>query len=177
MLNSACKLFLTEGYGSVTVDQVMKDSKLTRGAFYGHFSSKADIYSEAIKFAIANSKFVRTSDASNDDHVWLGELLDGYLSLEHVRGRNPCPLAFLATDIVARDKAARRAYSEAYENVNNVILSYAKKYTACSKQEVLAITAMVIGTVAIARTLDNACAVKDLLAACRTDVGLKLGGI
>jgi len=177
MLESACKLFMTKGYGSVTVDQVMEDSKLTRGAFYGHFSSKAHIYSEAIKFAIANSKFVKTSEDAACEHTWLAGLLDGYLSIEHVNGTNPCPLAFLATDIVGRDEAARSAYSQAYDNVNKVVLNYAQKYTACSKKEVLSLTAMIIGTVAISRTINDSDTVKDLLAACRSDAGLKLGGI
>ena len=177
MLESACKLFMTKGYGAVTVDQVMQDAKLTRGAFYGHFSSKAHLYSEAIKFAISNSKFVRTSEDAPCEHTWLAELLDGYLSLEHVNGTNPCPLAFLATDIVARDQAARSAYSQAYDNVNKVVLSYAQKYTACSKAEVLSLTAMIIGTVAISRTLNDDNTVKQLLAACRNDAGIKLGGI
>jgi len=177
MLESACKLFMTKGYGSVTVDQVMEDSKLTRGAFYGHFSSKAHIYSEAIKFAIANSKFVKTSEDAACEHTWLAGLLDGYLSIEHVNGTNPCPLAFLATDIVGRDEAARSAYSQAYDNVNKVVLNYAQKYTACSKKEVLSLTAMIIGTVAISRTINDSDTVKDLLAACRSDASLKLGGI
>ncbi len=177
MLESARKLFLTQGYGAITVDQVMKDSKLTRGAFYGHFSSKAHLYSEAIKFAIANSKFVKTSDDAACEHTWLAGLLDGYLSLEHVNGTNPCPLAFLATDIVGRDEAARSAYSQAYDNVNKVVLNYAQKHTNCNKQEVLSLTAMIIGTVAISRTINDTETVKQLLAACRKDAGLKLGGI
>jgi len=168
---------MTLGYGAITVDQVMADAKLTRGAFYGHFSSKAQLYSEAINFAIDNSKFVKTSQDAACEHRWLAGLLDGYLSLEHVNGINPCPLAFLATDIVARDKAARSAYSQAYDNVNKVVLNYAQKYTRCSKQEVLSLTAMIIGTVAISRTIDDADTVKQLLAACRNDAGLKLGGI
>ncbi len=177
MLDSACKLFMTKGYGAVTVDQVMKDSKLTRGAFYGHFTSKAHIYSEAIKFAISNSKFVKTAEDAACEHTWLAGLLDGYLSIEHVNGTNPCPLAFLATDIVGRDEAARSAYSQAYDNVNKVVLNYAQKHTACSKKEVLSLTAMIIGTVAISRTINDSDTVKDLLAACRSDAGLKLGGI
>ncbi len=155
----------------------LPDAHLTRGAFYGHFSSKAHLYSEAINFAIANSKFVKTSQDATCEHTWLGELLDGYLSIEHVNGTNPCPLAFLATDIVGRDEAARSAYSQAYDNVNKVVLGYAQKHTSCSKQEVLSLTAMIIGTVAISRTINDAATVKELLAACRNDAGLKLGGI
>ena len=177
MLESACKLFLTQGFNAVTIEQVMEDAQLTRGAFYGHFSSKSNLYSEAIKFAIGNSKFVTMQDSDVSESIWLGELLDGYLSLDHINGNNPCPLAFLATDIVTRDDAAKQTYSAAYENINKVVLAYAQKHTTQTKEDILSLTAMIIGTVAIARTIDNVTTVKALLTNCRNDAGLKLGGI
>ncbi len=177
MLESACKLFLTQGFNAITIAQVMDDAQLTRGAFYGHFSSKSELYSEAIKYAIGKSKFVTMSASDESEQVWLGELLDGYLSLDHINGKNPCPLAFLATDIVTRDEDAKKTYSAAYENINKVVLAYAQKHTTLTLEEILSLTAMIIGTVAIARTIDNVITVQALLSACRNDAGLKLGGI
>lgn len=177
VLESACKLFLTQGFNAVTIEHVMKDAQLTRGAFYGHFSSKNDLYSETIKFAIGNSKFVTMQNSHVCEKNWLGELLDNYLSLDHINGINPCPLAFLATDIITRDESAKKTYSSAYENINKVVQDYAQKHTTQTKEDILSLTAMIIGTVAIARTIDDAETVQALLSACRKDAGLKLGGI
>ena len=177
ILASAFKLFTAKGFDGVTVNELMEHCGLTRGAFYAHFESKAALYSESIKFAAATSKLSEHKPDDVSDKAWLTYLLDGYLSVEHVNGNRPCPLAFLATDIVTRDAEARLAYARAYEGFNKGIMKYVNSYTTCDKDEMLSLTAMIIGAVAISRTIDNKNVVKKLLASCRQEAGLKLGGI
>lgn len=177
ILKSAFTLFTAKGFDKVTVDDLMEDCGLTRGAFYAHFSSKASLYRESLGFAVDNSELVRVKPDEYSDKLWLKQLLDGYLSIEHVNGNKPCPLAFFAADIVTQDKEARSAYAGAYAEMNEKIMGYTKSYTNCTKEEVLALTAMIIGAVAIARTIDNKKAASKLLLSCRQEVGLKLGGI
>ncbi|GAB0167988.1 TetR/AcrR family transcriptional regulator [Lysinibacillus sp. CTST325] len=43
---TALKLFETKGFDQVTVDEIVHKSKSSKGAFYGHFSSKYDIFLE-----------------------------------------------------------------------------------------------------------------------------------
>jgi len=45
----ALKLFETKGFDQVTVDEIVHKSKSSKGAFYGHFSSKYDIFLEKFK--------------------------------------------------------------------------------------------------------------------------------
>jgi hypothetical protein len=111
------------------------------------------------------------------DKKWLSQLLDGYLSIGHVNGERPCPLAFLTTDIIMRDSEAKTAYSKVYDGMNKKIMAYASSYTQCSKDDVTALTAMIIGAVAIARTINDKKAVESLLSSCRREAGIKLGGI
>lgn len=177
ILASAYRLFTEKGYDAVTVNAVMADCSMTRGAFYGHFTSKSDLYCEALNFAFLNSKLVKSQQSSLSEKQRIIDILDGYLSVAHVQGNNPCPLAFLATDIVAQDTAARHVYADAYVNVNKVIHQYANTFTPLTEDETLALSSMIIGTVAIARTIDNLATVKKMLAACRYEAGLKLGGI
>jgi len=103
ILNSARELFSRNGFDAVTVNEVMEDCSLTRGAFYAHFNSKSDLYSEALKYSATNSELAKKKPKNTSSKEWLSQLLDGYLSVKHVRGEEPCPLAFLATDIVSRD--------------------------------------------------------------------------
>ena len=88
-----------------------------------------------------------------------------------------CPLAFLATDIVTRDADAKKAYSKAYAGFNRIIMTYANSYTTCSEGEILSLTAMIIGAVAISRAMDNKKEIRKILVSCRQEAGIKLGGI
>lgn len=177
ILNSARKLFSTRGFDAVTVNQVMADCSLTRGAFYAHFKSKADLYNKALKHSATNSELSKKKPQDISSKEWLSKLLDGYLSVEHVKGEKPCPLAFLATDIVSRDQEAKKVYAKAYEKMNKIIMSYAGTDASCNKEDILSLTAMIIGAVAIARTIDDQSAVKNLLSSCRRQTRLMLGGI
>lgn len=46
---TALKLFEKKGFNYVSVDEIVKKSKSSKGAFYGHFSSKYDIFLEKFK--------------------------------------------------------------------------------------------------------------------------------
>lgn len=177
IIESAFRLFTIKGFDGVTLNGVMKDCGLTRGAFYAHFNSKAALYRESLKFAANGTKLAELKPAGTTDKVWLCLLLDGYLSLEHVRGEYPCPLAFLATDIVMHDEETKATYAKVYGGMNKAILEYASSYTDCDEDDILSVTAMLIGSVAIARTIRDENSVTKLLQACRREAGLKLGGI
>lgn len=177
ILKSAFKLFTAKGFDGVTVNEIMKNCGLTRGGFYAHFSSKASLYSESIKFAATTRKLEELKPKNFSDKRWLSLLLDKYLSVEHVNGARPCPLTFLVTDIITRNAEAKSAYARTYADMNSVLMKYASSYSNCNKDEILSLTAMIIGAVAISRTMDNKKSVKKLLASCRHEVGMKLGGI
>ena len=177
ILESAFRLFTMKGFDSITVNMVMNECGLTRGAFYAHFSSKSNLYGEALKLGANRTNLAKLKPESTSDKEWLCLLLDGYLSLEHVQGKTPCPLAFLATDIVTRDKETKAIYASVYDGMNKAIIAYARSHIDCDEHDILSLTAMIIGAVAIARTMSDTNAVIDLLAACRREAGLKLGGI
>lgn len=177
ILESAFKLFSEKGFDGVTVNELMKSCNLTRGAFYAHFSSKASLYSESIKFSTSTSTLTDLKPKSISEKKWLGHLLDEYLSVEHVNGSRPCPLAFLVTDIITRNSQAKQAYTKAFDGFTKVIMVYANNYRNCNENEILSITAMIIGAVAICRTIDCKETVNKILISCRKEAGKKLGGI
>jgi TetR/AcrR family transcriptional regulator, transcriptional repressor for nem operon len=177
ILESARALFSTKGYQAVTVDQVMENCAMTRGAFYAHFNSKAELYTEALMFAATNSELARAKPQTLSSRAWLGQLLDRYLSMEHVMGEKPCPLAFLVTDIAARDSKAKQTYARTFANMNKAMLSYLGKNSSCTKQTMLSVTALIIGGVAVARSIDDRKLVKQILDSCREQAKILLGGI
>jgi len=177
ILDCAFRVFAIKGFKGVTIDELMNNCGLTRGGFYAHFTSKAELYREALKFAASSTKLANLKPDNLSDKKWLCLLLNEYLSLEHVKGKHPCPLAFLATDINIKNDEVNIAYANTYHGMNTAIMEYAKSYTNCDKQDILSVTAMIIGAVAIARTLQNQDSIENLLAACRREAGVKLGGI
>jgi TetR/AcrR family acrAB operon transcriptional repressor len=49
LLKTALAVFSAKGYAAATLDDVAKSAKVTRGAIYWHFKSKADLYNTLIQ--------------------------------------------------------------------------------------------------------------------------------
>lgn len=43
IIDTAFKLFLEQGYNNTTVNQIIKESETSRGAFYHHFEGKEEV--------------------------------------------------------------------------------------------------------------------------------------
>ncbi len=169
ILKSAFCLFTRQGYENTSIDQVMQKADLTRGAFYAHFSSKSDLYKQAMLDAAANSRLLQSKLENFDEKQWMELLVKEYLSMEHVNfDAVSCPLAFLTTDVAVRDPDVRKTYTRIYKNMNKLIAGYSIPATAGNRDRTLALTALLIGGVAIARALNDKTLKMELLAACQT---------
>ncbi len=167
ILDSALKLFTHHGYDRVSIDELMQHAGLTRGAFYAHFSNKSDIYAEAILAAIKRSQSLLPQAEGISDQQWLKDLFFTYLSHEHINQQAPsCPLAFLATDVANREPQARRAYTEVYKQLNMLIRNKLMSDKPADDTS-FAITAMMIGGVALGRALNETDTVDRVLDSCR----------
>jgi AcrR family transcriptional regulator len=177
ILGSAYRLFSRRGFEAVAIDDIMADAGMTRGAFYAHFSSKSELYQQALIHAIVHSPIAQSKPPRLSAKSWLKELLRGYLHTDHIRqSGSPCPLAFLATDVAVREPQVRKAYTDSFKGMNRIIAEHAKSFSSCSDRRILAITAMMIGGVAIARALDDSLLTEDLLKSCRTEAERLLDG-
>lgn len=163
ILDNAVKLFSAQGYDAVTLDQVMQDADLTRGAFYAHFKSKQILYKDAILHAASNGPVATLSDKI--DQPALTELIRKYLDMSHVRQEgSPCPLAFLATDVAKQEGEIRETYTQVYKDIVDKVGALP---TIKDTDSALAISALMIGGVAVARALNDDELSRDLLKSCR----------
>ena len=166
ILTSAAKLFAQNGFDHIGINDVMKDAGLTRGAFYAHFNSKAELYAESIITAAMSTG--KKTDPLNPKAPSFDELLKTYLSMEHRKGELfRCPLAFLTTDITQRDDQVRDAYTRVFKGfVNNLdkhsVQQSGTKNTTRSMQQAV----MLIGGLAIARAINDDELAKELLSSC-----------
>lgn len=177
ILDSASRLFSRRGYDAVSIDELMEDAGLTRGAFYNHFADKADVYAEAIVHAAIRSPLAQLKAGDAGALPSLSTLLDGYLSRAHVDAADPpCPLAFLVTDVGVREPRVRNTYTRVYRNMVRLIKKAWKRGGAEPDDEsVLALTALMIGGVAIGRALNNPTTAQALLKSCRSAAKRMLG--
>jgi TetR/AcrR family transcriptional repressor of nem operon len=56
ILNSSSNLFLTKGYENTTIQDIINESKITKGAVYHHFKSKEEILERILDNYKANSQ-------------------------------------------------------------------------------------------------------------------------
>ncbi|WP_319557867.1 TetR/AcrR family transcriptional regulator [Thiomicrorhabdus sp.] len=165
IVESAAQLFTAHGFDKVSIDDIMHNAQLTRGGFYAHFSSKEALYSEAITSAASLSFAARIPAAELSDQERLLLLLKSYLSENHLSDTNPsCPLAFLATDVAHQNDEVRDAYTTVYKRLAIYIARLMAE--SPNSDRVLALSAMMIGGVAVARSLNDERTRVKLLTAC-----------
>lgn len=165
ILGSALRLFSQGGFDRVTIDQVMAEAGLTRGAFYAHFSSKEDLYAEAIHHGIHNSKLVRIQP-DGEGLRSLRRLIDVYLSRAHADGAAaPCPLAFFAADVGVRERRVRDTYTAALQSLTHWLEKHAP--ARVQDEQLLAMAVLMVGGVAVSSALTDGSLKDRILASCR----------
>jgi len=104
ILDHAGRLFRLRGYAGTNIDDVMLAAGLTRGAFYAHFNSKDDLFTEAV---IAGTG-LRTRLRGAAPAAVLKAYLD---KAELVASAPTCVLAALPCDVARAPLPARLAYA------------------------------------------------------------------
>ena len=173
ILASAIRLFSNKGYDRVTIDQLMTDAGLTRGAFYTHFDSKSELYAEAVLAAATRSPIANGTCPGEAAASWIRQTASLYLSREHLEQEDfPCPLAFLATDVANREPAVRNTYTKVYAGLVRVLQSHMPAEPSNAKRSELpwAMAALMIGGVAVCRALNDEATIDRVLLACRQAV-------
>lgn len=114
IIRTAGRLFRHKGYNAVSIDSLMLAAGLTRGGFYCHFSSKAELYEAALAddHDFVNRMSARPGKTTKQLAKQGLEIAQGYLSTENrnnvIRG---CALASLAMDTARGPREAQLAYA------------------------------------------------------------------
>ncbi|HMU67248.1 MAG TPA: helix-turn-helix domain-containing protein [Cellvibrionaceae bacterium] len=108
ILLAAAELFARYGYDAVAIDRVMAQAGMTRGAFYAHFTSKSDLYAQAMLLAgqrlVAHSLHL----GMNFEEFVCTYLTPGQLAMAPLA----CPLACLVTDVAPREERVKIVYGQ-----------------------------------------------------------------
>jgi TetR/AcrR family transcriptional repressor of nem operon len=167
IVEAASLRFRHDGIESVGVASLMGDIGLTQGGFYNHFDSKDALAREAIVEAMRGT---RERLAEVADSGGLPAIIDYYLSAEHRdhRGRG-CTAAALATDVARSPPATRSAFTAELRKTIELIGVHlpASIKPKRRRETAQAIFASIMGTLVLARAVDDAALSDSLLAAGR----------
>lgn len=149
ILAAAARLFGERGFEATSIDDVMQACGLTRGGFYLHFRSKAELHAEALRLA-------PTARPGLDD------LFTAALGTPHLTG-----WANLALDVGSTTPEVRRGYARSLQEVC-ARLGDEMAHSAHGEAAAQAVAAMLVGALAVARTVDDPTLRHRMAEACRT---------
>jgi len=166
IIGSAARLFNRKGFAEVTIGEIMTAAGLTHGGFYRHFSSKEELYAEAVKHFLRKEAPARwqkgPAGARKPDQVFAKFVVDAYLSRDHLDDVDgSCPLVGLSTDVARSGEAVKAAYREVAESMIQVFRANLKGRGA--RDEAMVLVALCVGGMALARALDDQDLANDFL--------------
>ncbi|MGZ3411457.1 MAG: TetR/AcrR family transcriptional regulator [Xanthobacteraceae bacterium] len=188
ILDSARRLFNRNGLTEISIDKIMAGAGLTHGGFYKYFSSKEDLYAEAIMHFVncgpseswQRSAFTEMAPGVQPDGKKLSRaILNAYLSREHLEDiEGSCPVIGLATDVARGGGPVKRAYRQVMDMMvqifsanlgpNPIASEVAKARNNADQQRALAVVAMCVGSMVLARAVDDETTADELRDASRT---------
>jgi len=165
IIEAAAKLFRERGFEGIGVADLMKEAGLTHGGFYGHFASKDDLIAEASERALAGSLelWSELADRASDDP--LPALAGAYLARTHRDSPGAgCVLAALGPDVSRQGPAVRRAVTDYVRSTVDLLTKLVPgKSRAARRQKAISTYATLVGTMVLARAVDNRALSQEIL--------------
>lgn len=140
IINTSFDLFYKNGYNNTTIPEIMKATKLTKGAFYHHFKNKKEIGSKVISLIIGerihNGMIQPLSNYKQENIVKLlaKVFTKRLLSFSEDEKKNGCPANNLINEIGQTEPEHRvllRNIIEKWKNTLVEVITYGQK-----KQEI-----------------------------------------
>ncbi|GAB5487127.1 MAG: TetR/AcrR family transcriptional regulator [Parasphingorhabdus sp.] len=157
---SARILFNRHGFQDVTIDMVMENAGLTRGAFYNHFRSKEALYEAAVSSFLMGRGAEWRKDAGIDPGSPASDMsrqmIAGYLSPEHLGDLDgQCPMIALPSDVARSNPQVQTAYQQLLDAMVGLFENGFEEKTTRARGQALSVAALCVGGMVLARTLPN----------------------
>ena len=179
IVDSARRLFNSDGFDNVSISQIMEGADLTHGGFYSYFKSKSDLYSEVLGCFFTDPNW---KNCWKGVHVDLSstdvgsQVVRAYLSRQHFENvENSCPMAALPSYVARSGKDVKRAFETVFKAMVSVLERSLLNKKGPSHARAQAIAALCVGGMVVARSVVDRAVADDLRDACLA-VALKLGG-
>jgi TetR/AcrR family transcriptional repressor of nem operon len=179
IIRSARKLFNRRGFDSVSIDNIMADANLTRGAFYSYFDAKSDLYAEALGCFFTEPGWNNSWKGVHIDLTAADigpQIVRAYLSRAHFENVDgSCPMIALPSDVARSGPSAKRAFEKVFKAMVRMLERGSQRGRHSRRTAAQAIATLCVGGMVIARATDDR-TFADQLRKAAMAVALDLGG-
>ncbi|MBC7420860.1 MAG: TetR/AcrR family transcriptional regulator [Bdellovibrio sp.] len=159
ILTVSSRLFRTQGFNATGIDQIMKESSLTAGAFYAHFESKEDLFEQSLEYALQHSSKLLTKDTENlfgDEKT--NAVLERYCSILHRDfPEKGCVLPALAAEIYRGTNTCKFLISDYIQKWADLIAAHLSENLSIEekREKALQLISRSVGAVLLSRMIDT----------------------
>ena len=158
IVDAAARAIRRSGYNGTGVADIMKEAGLTHGAFYAHFESRDAMLAEAADRAgaQANAAAAKLLSTVSPDQA-LRALVESYLSKAHIESLGTgCPVAALGSEMPRQSPEVRRAATLRIKEMIDLVARQMPDWgQAGNHEQALAAVASMVGTLMLARAVDD----------------------
>ena len=168
-------LFNRKGFTEVSIDEIMASAGLTRGGFYNHFRTKEELFVEAVAIYQDFNPIDRWPQLDFDPErcgtAFARQMVDVYLSREHLDDiEGHCPMIALPSDVARAGAGVKRAYHSLLERMAGMFAQSAGASAGAqaARRPGLALAALCVGGMVLARTVEDDALREEIRAAARS---------
>jgi TetR/AcrR family transcriptional regulator, transcriptional repressor for nem operon len=167
ILGAAGRVFRRLGYHAAGVDKIMEEAGLTAGGFYAHFASKEALLAEMLAPVADEAGALRELTLEGESgRAWVAAFLDRYLSPSHVGSVEAgCPLPTLVSEIARSGGPVKASFEATVRDIAGRLQGHAGE--GLTEDRALAIVALCVGGLGLARSVQDEALGERILAACR----------
>jgi AcrR family transcriptional regulator len=158
IVDAAARAIRRSGYNGTGVADIMKAAGLTHGGFYAHFESREAMLAEAADRAAGDSLAMMERIAvSQPPQQALNAMVHAYLSKEHVEQiEGGCATAALCSEMPRQASAVRRVHTRRIKEMIDLVSRQLPGWGQSGTHEQALVTvATLVGTLALARAVDD----------------------
>ncbi|WP_200961023.1 TetR/AcrR family transcriptional regulator [Noviherbaspirillum sp. Root189] len=150
------------GFSASGVDALMEAAGLTSGAFYNHFGSKAELFTELIAQELDHSlNMIAVDKTEHTGKDWTEYQLRRYLTWKHVQSpQSGCAIPSLGAEVARADKATKKKFEEALKRAHEIWASQVN-----DDKIAWAAIAQLVGAILLARAMATEKTGKEVLEA------------
>jgi TetR/AcrR family transcriptional regulator, transcriptional repressor for nem operon len=167
ILRAAARLFRRDGYHSAGVDKVMEAAGLTAGGFYAHFPSKEALLAETLAPASEQASDSNIQGLEGrQGRAWVEGFLANYLSPAHLASNYAgCPLPALVSEIARTGPPVKSSFETVVRRFADLLQRQSED--SLSEDRALALVALCVGGISVARSIQDQALAERVLKACR----------
>ena len=158
ILHAVGRGFRAQGYNGIGVDGLAKEADVTSGAFYGHFSSKADAFQAAAVAGLVELREAIETLRTKEGDRWLGKFAEFYMGFKRTCDlKDSCALQSLTPEVARAGKETKSAYeAEMLRLIEAIAEGLLKGPLVARRKTSWAILALLSGGVTLARASHEA---------------------